>query len=107
MLPAVAWRAGRSGPCRPATVAGASVVTFDEGNNGKCRAECILPNSARKRLRAGRWISATSAVATEVRSGSVRLAPAYTEVEFTLTALAAVEAVTALPAAASTAVGAH
>src|ERR1700731_3819072 len=58
-----------------------------------------------KRLQADRRISATSAVATEVRSGSARLARAYTEVEFTLTALAAVEAVTALPAAASTAVG--
>ena len=46
MLPAVAWRAGRSGPCRPAIAAGASVVTFDEGNNGAYRAGCILPNSA-------------------------------------------------------------
>jgi len=46
MLRAVAWRAGRSGPCRPAASAGASVVTFDDGNNGKCRAGRILPNSA-------------------------------------------------------------
>ncbi len=43
MLPAVAWRAGRSGPCRLATVAGASVVTSDDG---KCRAGRILPNPA-------------------------------------------------------------
>jgi len=41
MLPAVAWRVGRSGPCRSATVA--SVVTFD---GGKCRAARTLPGSA-------------------------------------------------------------
>ena len=46
MLPAVAWRVGRSGPCRPATVTGASIVTFDYGNNSKRRAGRILPNSA-------------------------------------------------------------
>ena len=46
MLPAVTWRVGRSGPCRPAGGADASVVTFDDGNNGKCRAGRILPNSA-------------------------------------------------------------
>jgi hypothetical protein len=40
MPPAAAGRAGRrSGPCRPATVVGASGVTSGNGNNGKCRAE--------------------------------------------------------------------
>ena len=46
MLPAVAGRAGRTGPCRAVTGAGASVVTFDDGNNGTCQAGRILPNSA-------------------------------------------------------------
>ena len=45
-LPAVAWRVGRSGPCWPTAGAGASVVTFDDGNDGKFQAGRILPNSA-------------------------------------------------------------
>ena len=46
MLSAESWCAGRSGPCGLTVGAGASVVTFDDGNNGKFRAGRILANSA-------------------------------------------------------------
>jgi len=46
MPAAVAGRARRSGPCGPATGAGAFVVTFDDGDNGKSRAGRIVANSA-------------------------------------------------------------
>jgi hypothetical protein len=43
MLTAVAWRVERSGPGRPAAVAGASIVTFADG---KRQAGHTLPNPA-------------------------------------------------------------
>jgi hypothetical protein len=46
MPPEVAGRGGRSGPCGTAAGAGASVVTSAGRDNGKCRAERTLPNSA-------------------------------------------------------------
>src|ERR1700722_11211942 len=45
-LPAVAWPVGRSGPGRPTAGARASVVTFDDGKDGKSQAGRILPHSA-------------------------------------------------------------
>src|ERR1700722_14805982 len=48
MLSAAASLAGRSCPCGMAVGAGASVVTFDHGDNGKSRAGGALPNSASK-----------------------------------------------------------